>query len=308
MSVGIQRWGTDLIRFRQRIGFDLREPNGFSRYLIAAYSDHADEDDRRLASWSSIKRDYNISKQDERKAFAVWLRSLAPDGLVCARGLHSLSFMPGENIYKIITLGRREGVAYYSMNIEKSIADFATRSARKIGGTVSASMAKVAATLDEKALGTVGTLTGYTKEDWDYNVADWAREGDPPPWHTLSPKTKHALKISQCPVVVVARVSKDDVEGPGNDSESGDTNEAEIYVMACEPKCIEHIFVASAIHRLGRPVQASVRSHYGLDYHNVLTYDDDDWGKISLTLHPSVHLGRRVRNLPPEWVWYEVST
>jgi len=308
MSVGLQRWGADLVRFRLRIGFDLREPDGFSRYLIAAYSDHANEDDRRLVSWPSIKRNYNIPPQDVRKAFDVWLRSLAPDGLVCARGLHSLSFMPGEKIYEILTLGREEGVAYYSMNIEKSIADFATRSARKIEGTVSASMAKVAATLDERALATVGTFAGMTKEEWDYNDANWAREGDPPPWHTLAPKTKHALKISQCPVVIVARVRKDDVKGAGGDSESGDTNEAEIHVKACEPRCVEHIFVASAIHRLGRPVQASVRSHYGLDYHNVLTYDDEVWGRITLTLHSSVRLGRRVRNLPPEWTWYEVST
>ena len=97
--------------------------------------------------------------------------------------------------------------------------------------------------------------------------------------------------------------SPSDLRSFGGDSESGDTNEAEIYVDHCEPRCVKRMFVASSLHKLGRGVRETDRRWYALDEHRVATGRDG----LALTLHPDVRAGRVVRNLPAGWSWYEVE-
>lgn len=305
-AAGLRRWGDDLLRFRERIGFDFADPDGFSRYLIAAYSNKANDADRRLVNPGQVIRDYKLSPQDTRKAFRVWLRSLCSGNPVCARGLHGLSFLPGDDIPSMLSKGRMSPWDNYSMNVPVAVARFATKWVLRPQGMLTESWARGASAIDARAADAVLTSVGMTEEEYQYGSSYRSASDDPvPPWHTLSTSVKTAIRMSQCPVVIVSRVSEDDIKGAGTDSESGDTNEAEIHVKPCEPKCVEHIFVASAVHRLGSTASPSLRRLYGLDHHNVLSYRDD-YGEGTLTLHSSVGVGRKVSNLPPQWTWYEV--
>jgi len=296
MSVGLQRWEADLVRFRRRIGFDFREPDGFSRYLIAAYSDHANEDDRRLFDSLQVRRDYGLSTVEYRKAFQTWFAAMAPRGMICARGLHSLAFSPGEDIAGSVLFGREGTYSSYSMNLSFAVVRFATAWVTEFYPTVTRSWANVASTIDRRASDTVGMQIRTTRDE----------EFDDPSWSSLPKKTRDAIIVSQCPVVLVSHLDMEDLVGPGGDSESGDVMEAEVLAKQCEPRCLRRVFVASALNRLGKPVSRDDVERFGLAYHRSVK-GEADARPVDVLLHPSVRAGSRRRNLPSQWSWYDVT-
>jgi hypothetical protein len=305
---GLKRWAADVSVFREQVGFDLSEPVGFSEYLLAVYGKGAPDGAARLFSQADSEKDYGLDASD-RKTFNAWASAMAPGGLVCARGLHGLGFLPGDNISKIIfDHTERSPFDNYSMNLAYATYSFATQFVTRLYPDVTELWARSAAAIEPSAADAVGVQVRGAVDEW----ADARRKkrGLPPRayWSSLSKRARDAILISQCPVVIVSRVAAQDMRWWGGDSESGDTMEAEVHVKHCEPRCVERFFVASAVHKLGRPVSASDRRRFALDEHLVVKVKGAYGEQISLLLHPDAPAnGRVVRNLPDEWKWYDVE-
>jgi hypothetical protein len=257
--------------------------------------------------------------------FKAWHDALAPRGMVCARGLHSLGFLPGDDVASMVYAGRAShgrddggkpsNVGYYSMNLPIAVYEFATNRG-KVGSSrnymrVTPTLARAAAAVDPRSLGAAGAWTETEPPDIQAAIAKrFAARGQTPPpdWAEVAPAVRKAILASECPVVIVVDGKPSDMHGWGGDSESGDTYEAEIHMKHCEPRCVSRFFVASALHKLGKPVRADERRYYALDEHMVVMgrkiglYDAP-----KLFLHPDAPAkGKMVRNLPPEWTWYEI--
>lgn len=306
---GLKRWAADLSIFREQVGFDLAEPVGFSEYLLAVYGKGVPEEVGRLFDPSVAAEDYGFDAGGYRKMFSAWAKAMAPDGITCARGLHSLGFLPKDDIAKIVFgHGDRSSSDNYSMNLAYAAFQFATRPVSDLYPSVSALWARSAAVIEPAAAEAVGV---QVRGDVDrYRDASRAKKGLPPMlyWRSMPKKVRDAISISQCPVVIVSRVGVESMNGWGGDSESGDTMEAELHVKHCEPRCVERFFVASAVHKLGKLVRADERRLFALDEHVVVKGRPVYGDPVSLILHPDTPVkGRVIRNLPDEWKWYEVE-
>jgi hypothetical protein len=316
----IAQWGRDVASFRETAGFDVSTPVGFSEYLLSVYGKGVPDEVTKLFDIAEAGRAYGFDAyEDYRRVFETWAISIAPSGFVCARGLHGLGFLPGDDIPGTIFGrnprkgdGRKKDYDYFSLNIEYSIFHFATQYLDKLYPTVSDLWARAASAIDPDAAKYAGVWVRdrVSKEELAYRDAQAAKRGEArtPAWQEVPKRTKDAILASQCPVLIVAHVDAGDMKGWGSDSESGETMEAEVYVKHCEPDCIEKLFVASSGRGLGTPVKADERRYYGLDEHLVVkgkaySYFDAP----NLLLHPDTQAkGRLVKNLPDGWKWYEV--
>lgn len=306
-------WKASLVAIRESVGFDLREPVGFSEYLLALYGKdpvfHTDDPYHPILSPTHhLEMAPGGQKTKYATLFKAWCEALAPHGMVCARGLHSLGFLPGDDVPAMVYANRaRHGrdpetwsetsdFSSYSMNLPIAVNWFAARRGR-IGEPgsiwdVSPLLARAAAVIDPRVLEVVGTRTAKLTKTAKLPTA-----------------VRNAIHASECPVVIVVDGKPADMHGWGGDSESGDTMEAEIHMRHCEPKCVQRFFVASALHKLGKPVRADERRYFALDEHMVVTgrkigfYDAP-----KLILHPDAPAkGKLVKNLSPDWTWYEVA-
>jgi len=307
---GLQAWSADIVSFRESVGFDLTEPVGFSEYLLAVYGRGAPEQAMELFDTTRAGQRYGFDGAAYRQIFETWATAMAPGGLACMRGLHSIGFLPGDNIPQIIFghADRAERHDNYSMNFAYCVSHFATGSVERYYPSVTDLWARSAAVIDPAAAATVGVQVRGKPDAW--MDARLRQEGRPPRiyWSKLPKKTRDAILVSQTPVVIVVRTDSSDMVGWGGDSESGDTLEAEIHMKRCEPRCIERFFVASAMHKLGKVVRADERRHFALDEHMVVKGKAVYGEPVSLVLHPDAPAkGRMVRNLPDEWKWYEVE-
>lgn len=297
----LDAWAKDLEAFRVAHGFDLSEPVGFSRLLLATYGPQSVEGDfDTLTDSEKAAEKYGFSTSKQYKdVFVAWVRAMAPHGMIAARGLHSLGFLPGDDIASFLFSRRNPEEDNFSQNVAYAAFHFATFYVAGGWPRVTKSWARAAATLDSQAERAVGVQVRDNKPE---------RQG--PCWANLSPKVRKAILRSQCPVVVVAKLDPLNMRGWGGDSESGPVMEAEVKVAPCEPACVERLFVASAVHKLGKPVSAEMRRHYALDEHKEIVGRDDSWfvRPPTLYLHPDTPVrARLVKNLPEGWTWYEVD-
>ena len=312
----IAQWGRDVAAFREAVGFDVSTPVGFSDYLASVYGKGTPDEVTKMFDLSEAGRAYGFDMHDDyQRVFKTWAGAMAPSGFICARGMHGLGFLTGDDIPGTIFRRKLKGgkdYDYFSLNIEYSAFNFATQYLDKFYPTVTDLWARAASAIDPDAANFVGVSVRdrISKADLAYQDAQAAKRGETraPVWQEVPKRTKDAILASQCPVLIVAHVDAGDMKGWGSDSESGETMEAEVYVKHCEPDCIEKLFVASSKRGLGTPVKADERRYYGLDEHLVVkgkaySYFDAP----SLLLHPDTHAkGRLVKNLPDEWKWYEV--
>jgi hypothetical protein len=330
----LAEWSRQLAAFRTEVGFDLSEPVGFSEYLLAAYGKKGTDETEKFVSQShGLELAPGTWKQRVDATFDALTRGFAPDGMVVARGLHGLGFVPGDNIAQMVYAGRdtkeydrRHRISYYSMNVPVAVSQFATlHTQRPDSDYTLLDVTDMWIRAAEHARPGVKDIfdaqeqlneefrkrTAHLDGDDDEEYAIFERErGELGRRTSKMPRdVRVALHLTQCPVVIVARPSRTDLLSFGGDSESGDTSEAEVYVKHCEPRCVEHFFVA-ATYKLGTPVSAALRRRYALDEHiEIAGRKDPTWGGTpKLTLHPDtpVNGGKRVRNLPSEWTWYEV--
>lgn len=328
-SAAIDRWASDIKSFRESVGFDLSDPVGFSEYLLAVYGKGSSDKIARLFDFRYAGRDYGFDMFGRgmyQKVFDAWVDAMAPEGMICARGLYGLGFLPGDDIPSMIYKRRgthgdegdsrrkKSKVGYYSMNVPIAVNWFALRN-NSVGGeggaTVTPMLARAASAVDHRA----AEAAGIAMWKQDSEVRGWierqaAKRGEvaPPSWVSLPSAVKKSIIASECPVVIIVDGKVSDMHGWGGDSESGDTMEAEIHMKHCEPKCVLRFFVASALYKLGKPVRADERRYYGLDEHMVVTGRKYDYYEPKLILHPDASVkGRLVRNLPDDWKWYEIG-
>lgn len=295
----LRSWGDELDAARRSIGFDLKEPVGFSQYLLALYGQDADPS---LADTFDVNTVIGSitrgGKVDHRVAYgaalSTWQRAMAPRGMFAARGLHNVGFSPGEDIAAYLYKRRRE-VSNYSMNAAVAAWEFSSQSLwREMGDFYDPSLVNTAVRMNPEAFKNVGF-----QRLPNGNIV----------LPKMSAKIKALVKAAECPVVLAVEVGPGQLQEWGADSESGDTGEAEIKVNHCEPGCVLHLFVASR-HELGRPVPSAVRRRFALDSHlEVKGRENMFTGEPTLLrLHPDTDVrGKVVKHLPDGWEWYEVS-
>jgi hypothetical protein len=294
----LRSWGDELDAARRSIGFDLKEPVGFSQYLLALYGQDADPSLADTFDVNMVMSAVTRGKVDREVAYdavlSMWQRAMAPRGLFAARGLHSVGFMPGEDIAGYLYKRRRE-VSNYSMNAVVASWEFSTQSLRREMGTFyDPSLVNTAVRMNPEAFKDVGF-----QRLPNGNIV----------LPKMNAKTKALVKAAECPVVLAVEVGAGQVREWGADSESGETNEAEIKVKNCEPGCVLHLFVASR-QGLGRPVPAAVRRRFALDSHIEVKGRENMFtgSPTLLRLHPDTNVrGKVVKHLPDGWEWYEVS-
>lgn len=316
-------WVEQATAFREELGLDLRDTRAFSRYLVAVYGAKSDP------RWQKLFFDdaQNMLLAGYREGLLAWQQAMAPEGLVAARGLHTVSFLPGDDIAGMIILHRDsnedgEGTSNYTMNAPVASWLFSTRSLLREGHVVSPLLARSIAAqsgkFDEKDL--TGRMISLDDEDGPSGkhraVARGSRPARPAKREFSLSERGEILglckQLSQ-PVVLVADIDKNNFRAFGGDSESGDTLEAEIKVTTCEPACLAHLFVASRT-PVGDPVGEDVARYHALNEHweiqgKFFSYGDD----VTLYLHPETDLGlyrkgaKLVKHLPPGFRWYEVS-
>lgn len=291
-----REWRRFLGEFRRSEGFDLSTPGGFSRYLLAVYGKSAP-----TGMLSLIHRHFDRHAVPYDLYFESWLDAMAPDGMFAARGVHSLAFLPGDDIMGTIVQERNargSDESNYSMNIVVASWMFSTRLVDHAFPRITKTWARGAAAL-ESAAANPSLLNRSIRVPPNSSAEE--RSELPPS------RIRRAFYLSQTPTVIVTRLDKRDLNGFGGDSESGDTVEAEVKARFCEPRCVEHLFVASAVHKLGRPVSTAVRRRYALDHHLEVTGQVMGDPQV-LLLHPDANVrGRLVRHLPEMWTWYEID-
>lgn len=271
----VNDWKRSMVALRDAAGFDMSEPWGFSQYLLAMYGkdalvtfhsrDPLFSPTYDIPDWVAEMRGEPDTDSGLRAGYdymmKTWLKTMAPGGIICARGLHSIDALAHEDVMSFVYEGRgygslgrdarekRSSFTSYSMNVCVAIREFACSN---------------------------GKLRAR----------------------------------SETPIVIVSRPKVSDIKGFGSDSESGDTNEAELWIKFCEPRCVERFFVAST-RKIGKPVSADERRYYALDECIIVTGRDmEPWGPPKLRLHPDtpgLKGGRLVRNLPDGWKWYELK-
>lgn len=263
-----------VIEGREAVGYDLRHPVGFSQYLYAAYGQN-----RVPRIGDLIMEAFKVTngkgswKDRYSVIFKSFIRAMAPHGMCVARGMHSIGFLPGEDIERLVMPMYSE--SSYSENIVVASWLFSTRF------------------LHPKML-SHARLT----PSWARAARDLIQRGH---------SNQEAVRLSQSPVVLVSHVTLADLYSWGGDSESGETHEAELKIKNCEPRCLRHIFVAST-RPLGRAVREDERRYYGLDSHIEHSYTDSYGSRQPLYLHPDTKAkGKTVKHLPPGWTWYEVK-
>jgi len=268
-------WKRRLADLREEAGFDLGEPWGFSQYLLAMFGKNALVPfDRRdplfdstgsVVDWAAEMRGEPEVKRGLRAGYRhmmdTWLKTMAPNGIICARGLHSINAADHRDVMSFVYRGRgysvlgedsgegRSSFTSYSMNLCVAVREFACRNGK-------------------------------------------------------------VRSRGENPIVLVSRPKNSDIDGFGGDSESGDTNEAELHVKLCEPRCVERFFIASTS-KIGKPVSADERRYYALDECVIVTGRPmEPYDTPKLRLHPDtpgLKGGRVVRNLPDGWKWYELA-
>jgi hypothetical protein len=104
---------------------------------------------------------------------------------------------------------------------------------------------------------------------------------------------------------MVAKLSPSDVLSWGQDSESGLTNEAEILVNPCTPKCLTKVFVVSN-KKIGKLASEKSRRDFSLDQRRVVPIKDE-WESYSIMISSDVAEGhgKVYNNLPSGYDWYE---
>lgn len=259
------------VKGRELVGYDLREPAGFSHYLHAAYVQKKVPTIDSLVS-EAFKSTEGQGTWGQRYAliFKAFNRATAPQGMCIARGMHSVGFQPGDDIARA---GKPLGsVDNYSQNIVIASSMFSTNYLnRSPNNRLQGSWLRVARTLHERGL-----------------------------------SEREAVRLSQNAVVLVAQASVEDLAEWGGDSESGETYEAEVKAT-CAPKCVRHVFVAST-RPLGRAVPADAARYYGLDAHIETSFKNSYGSQQTLYLHLETKAkGKTVKHLPDEWKWYEVA-
>lgn len=308
-AASLAAWSDEIAAFRERVGFDLTEPVGYSEFLLSVFGPDATEPDIQ-SQMQGLDRAVGHWGKRIDTVFDAWADGMAPKGLVCARGLNGLGFLPGDDVAKIVFDSRRSGgrrvrdehISFYSMNVPRSVWGFAAYYVESGYPFLTDLWTRAAAAIDPDVV------------NYQFRDAEHAESGSPPlmfrlPEYPMPSGVKRAYYLSQCPVVIISHAAPKDLLSFGGDSESGETDEAEVYVRYCEPRCVKHLFVAST-RKLGTPVSAKLRRYYALDEHIEVrgrkTSSWDDGPK--LILHPDVKTqrGRLVRHLPDEWTWYEV--
>jgi hypothetical protein len=304
----IATWADMLSEVRTEFGFDLSKPAGFSEYLLANYGKGSDPSlaaaispDRVIMSLASGVMDYTVAY---RTVFKAWLHAFAPDGLAAARGLHSVGFLPSDDISETV-FGGHEGVyASYSMNVPIAVSWFATKALKRQYPSITPLWARAVAGVAPELVDVYGPRC---KQLIGVQVRGDASQRGALAWDSLPKLVKDVIVATQAGVVIVGHLDPEDLKSWGGDSESGDTLEAEVHVKRCEPGCVQHVFVAST-YKLGKGVSDARRATYALDEHIEVTGRRDLYGAPKLRLHPSLDVpgGKRVVNLPKGWDWYEV--
>lgn len=316
------QWIHQATDFRKSLDLDLRDARDFSRYLLEVYGAKSDP------KWQKIfvDEEQQMLLGNYKAGLLAWQQAMAPEGLQAARGLHSIAFLPGDDIAAMIILRRgsndySEGTSNYTMNAPVASWMFSTRGLHREHQVPSALLARaiVAKNKNFQERDLINRL--ITIEDdmcsspTRKRASGGGRPARPEPREFSKAERAEILRISKDvsqPVVLVANIDKENFRSFGGDSESGDTMEAEIKVATCEPDCLAHIFVASRT-PVGTPVDEITARYHALNEHwevqgRFFSYGDD----VTLHLHPETDLGiyksraKLVKHLPVGFRWYEV--
>lgn len=315
-------WEAEATRFRESLQLNFRDPRDFSRYLVTVYGPKADP------AWQQlfVNKASAISLADYPAALAAWQRAMAPEGLQAARGLHSVGFLPGDDILSMVIRERSaqdegEGTSNYTMNAPIASWLFATQALHREHQSVNALLARAMVakdrTIEESDL---INRTLHKEEDFPRSSKAEASPRNRPAKFARrefsDAERRKLLKLSKQvsqPMVMVTSVDKNSFKAFGGDSESGETLEAEIKVRHCEPECLLHVFIASMT-PVGDPVDDDMIRLHALSEHwelegRYLDYDMD----VTLYLHPETELGahrkkaKLVKHLPAGFRWYSLD-
>jgi len=231
------------------------------------------------------------SGRDYKANFQRYTKIVAPTGMYAARGLHSflVPFLPDlwELLVKASSLVSEEN---YSQNIAAASAMFAFPSFPfELAGTPASARPR-SSFLGAPFVITDSSNDDYFKEDFGHYAQaiqrhylhQYLRE------HGISANKTNmiqAIKELSCGVLIVAKIPHQYLLSYGGDSESGDLLEAEIKVKPCLDKCIQNIFVISAV-QPSNSILATLneRKQYCLSYYNIAFLDTD----TAVRLHADV--------------------
>jgi len=231
----------------------------------------------------------NLARKNPRKTFKKWIKTVAPDGLYAARGLHSLfvPFLP--DLWDFLT------AASQVVDTESYTQNIAVASGQFTLPKLDSPLFHIA---EKRPLKTKKMLDLLWEDVDDYGFGYYIQNAQTYYlYHYLKNKKlswtkRNALKAmidTVCGVVLIAQIPHEYVDFWGQDSESGDTMEAEIHVKPCLEECIERIFVLAAMKVPGaKPVPLRTRRKYCLSFYNIATVEDDFYGTRHLYLHPDI--------------------
>ncbi len=330
--------------------FDFADPVAFSRYLLMVYGKNSTleiQDMVRNGHDAPMLEDKSLDYvEGYRKMLRSYLKTFAPTGeMVLSRGLNRVAWKEGEDIRASMAAYRirrwneeskgKPSTDNYSQNMVVGAYDFSThRMGRRDYVYVTAALARRIVEEDptilyediaERRVSTDPDMEVKARKspgkvrkivNGKVKMVNIPRKARPERRVLLPNEKKKIIALANklvTPTVIIVKAKHKDIEAFGGDSESGDTQEAELKVKACEPGCVEHIFVASRV-KLGRVVSAKLRRLYALDEHLEVEgkwfYGSGEPNKIKLELHPATPIGKMkaklVKHLPKGFDWYEV--
>ena len=269
-------WKRSMVAFRKSAGFDLSEPWGFSQYLLAAYGKE-----------SMLGDDPNDPLLQPTYYPVDWAAEMEGRSSGSEAGLRSG--------YGKMFNAWLEAMAPSGMVCARGLNNLrlGDLSPRQIVGMI----------YDMQGIGSPGDEEGRSEyTSYSQNLCIAVR------WFATNNGRLESRRAT--PIVIVSRPRTSDIKGFGGDSESGDVNEAELYIKRCEPRCVERFFIASTT-KIGNAVSADERRYYALDECVVQTGRKRGFlDAPKLHLHPDtpgLSGGRIVRNLPDGWKWYELT-
>lgn len=232
-----------------------------------------------------------------QRTFQLFMRTMAPDGVWAARGLHGLSVRTPEEIRQLVIATEQKpkyGYTSYSLNLAYSLDNFALPETDRVhlidaqdfldGGR------RFTRGLDAGGLIPVETdIEGKITLSFGAKALAWLnsqgvalpRHTPPPPikkdkngrrmWREREPSAAakllaQAMAHIETPVAIFARIPHDCLKSFGGDSESGFIEEAELHVKPCIERAVRAVYVL-APWQIGTPATDEQRKEAALSYY-----------------------------------------
>lgn len=232
-----------------------------------------------------------------QRTFQLFMRTMAPDGVWAARGLHGLSVRTPEEVRQLVVATEQKpkyGYTSYSLNLSFSLdrfalperanshlmdaQDFLDGGARFTKGLDAGGLVSAKPGIEDKI-----TLSfGAKALSWlNAQGIRLPRYSPPPPvrkdaqgrriWRERKPSAAakllaQAMAHIETPVAIFARIPHDCLKSFGGDSESGFIEEAELHVKPCIERAVRAVYVL-APWQIGTPATDDQRKEAALSYY-----------------------------------------